>query len=490
MSELGWRVRYVPAELTLPARPLPFVNELPTAWSDWLADEDVPSGTPYLISPTFEYDVDLNAYFLSHQMLGAAKNTRNGYARDVKAFLDFLWVSRRRTSWRDATEADHIAYLVWRRRDPNGPRIDDATWDRELAGVNSFYRWQLRAGNVAANPIPQRPVRQPPIESGRRRAAGGETPATASHGAAREKIEWLPADSYRRWRDVGMRGYTPAGLPDPAFRGRFAARNSTFCDLMVRTGMRLSEQSALTLFELPLARGLGGYQRFWLPPVIAKGGSARWIYVPESVVADLIAYGEIDRAEVIADARAAGRYRRARRPFVVEDPTRSRPQARQPGGAPIKVRQLDLGERRNLYIDGPDGLEPAAFWLSEYGLPMAVSSWKGLFGEANKRCARHALALRAHAHMLRHTFAVITLEQMQRGHIANLAKLEPAQREHYTRVFGDPPDWVRRRLGHRSVTTTHIYFHCLAELEMETRLALVPDAWEDPRDTALSRIAV
>jgi hypothetical protein len=27
----------------------------------------------------------------------------------------------------------------------------------------------------------------------------------------------------------------------------------------------------------------------------------------------------------------------------------------------------------------------------------------------------------------------------------------------YTRIFGDPLDWVRRRLGHRSVSTTQTY---------------------------------
>jgi hypothetical protein len=46
--------------------------------------------------------------------------------------------------------------------------------------------------------------------------------------------------------------------------------------------------------------------------------------------------------------------------------------------------------------------------------------------------------LRGHAHLLRHTFAVLTLEQLQRGHIAALAELSPDQRGHYTRVFGDP----------------------------------------------------
>jgi hypothetical protein len=47
------------------------------------------------------------------------------------------------------------------------------------------------------------------------------------------------------------RGYGPDGLADPAFRGRTAARNSAFTDLMLRTGLRISEQASLTVFELP-----------------------------------------------------------------------------------------------------------------------------------------------------------------------------------------------------------------------------------------------
>jgi site-specific recombinase XerD len=471
---------------------MPFVAELADGWERWLADDDTPARTPFLISPSFAYDIELNAFFRSAEMIGSAWNTQSGYARDVAAFLSFLWSSRAGTSWRDATEADHTAYLVWRRRDEQGPRVDDSTWDREVAAVNRFYHWQLRAGNVEVNPIPQREcrVRWRTGRSAVRGVEQGETPATYSHGAGRDRIEWLPPISYRRWRDVGVRGYALDGLPDPRFRGRWAARNATFCDLMVRTGLRLSEQAALSVFEVPIDRGLGGYQRFWLPPVIAKGGSARWVYVPASIIADLVSYAEIDRAEVIGKARAEGRYERLRRPLVLEDPARPVVVQRHPGGAVrrIKVAQLDIEERRKLLVDGPGGLAPGAFWLSEYGLPVAVPTWKDVFREANLRCQAQGVNLSAHAHLLRHTFAVVTLEQLQRGHIAALAELTPQQRGHYTRIFGDPLDWVRRRLGHRSVVTTQVYLHALAELEMETRMELVPERWEDPRDTALEAI--
>jgi site-specific recombinase XerD len=485
MTQARWLVRFTRAELPVPRELLSFAVEVPGDWAGWLRQEDIPPGTPFLLSPSFEYDVTLNSFFLRAQMVGAPRRTQEAYARDIAAFLTFLWRSRGGRSWRDASEDDHLAYLIWRRRDPNGPRVDGATWDREVATVNQFYRWALRAGHVSALPIPQASRRPAPVEAGRvqPRNLDEHRPATYSHDAARERVKWLPPTSYRLWRDVGVRGLGADGMLDPRFRGRWAARNATFCDLMVRTGLRLSEQAALTVFEVPEDCGQGGYQRFWLPAAIAKGGSARWVYVPGSLLVDLATYAEIDRAAVVADAQAAGRYRSWRRPLVVEDP--SKPVAVEVAGGlrhRVKVVHLDDEERSRLLIDGPDRLQPAAFWLSEHGLPLTVSSWKQMFQDANARCRTAGVRLRCHAHMLRHMFAVVTLEQLQRGHIAALAELTPEQRGHYTRIFGDPLDWVRRRLGHRSLTSTMIYLHALGELEMHTRMALVPDHWEDPRD--------
>ncbi|SHY88452.1 phage integrase domain/SAM domain-containing protein [Mycobacteroides abscessus subsp. bolletii] len=483
----SWKLCHFPAEMLAPSEPLRFVPSTGDDWAEWLQAEAIPAGTPFLLSPTFEYDVALNEFFLSAMMIGTARNTQVGYARDIKAFLNFLWRSRNRTDWRDASSADHMAYLVWRRKDPTGPRIDDATWDREVAAVNQFYLWQVAAKNIVANPIPQRARRPLPAAVVRRgRGSNDTTAATYSHGAGRDKFEWLTHAAYLRWRDVGIRGYTRDGLPDSSFRGRWAARNALFCDVMVRTGLRLTEQSALTIFEMPLDRGLGGHQRFWLTSAIAKGTSARWVYVPESLVAAAIDYALIDRADVVDRAREAERYRAWRHPFVVEDPDRR--VARRPGGERVKIAQLDPDERLNLLVDGPDGLGPGVFWLSEHGGPLRSHTWKQLFRDANVRCRRHGVGLRAHPHMLRHSYAVITLEQLQRGHIAGQTARDGEARQTYTRVFGDPLDWVRRRLGHRSVVTTQTYLHALAELEMETRMALVPDDWDDPRDIPADRL--
>lgn len=38
--------------------------------------------------------------------------------------------------------------------------------------------------------------------------------------------------------------------------------------------------------------------------------------------------------------------------------------------------------------------------------------------------------------------------------------------------------------------TTQIYLHALSELEMHTRMALVPDGWEDPRAIPVDALPV
>lgn len=452
---------------------------LSKAWESWVAAVGLVEGTPFLLDPDFRFDIQLNGFFRSAGMVSASWNTQAAYARDLATFLTFLWRGRDGVDWRDATAEDHLAYRAWRRLDETGPRVAASTWDREVAAVNRFYVWQVSAGAIEANPLPQRAIRygvhgmSPSVDS------LGTAPATYSHGSGAERIEWLPSEQYRTWRDVGVRGYTRSGVPDVGFRGRWAARNSLFTDVMVRTGLRLSEQSALTVFDIPADQG-ASYQRFWLSGAIAKGGSARWVYLPRHLVRDLDEYRRFDRAQILAERSARTRAYANGNWLVVEDP--SQPVAVGSGARTVKVEHLNCRERHRLLVVGDQGLEPAAWWLTERGEPMASASWQGVFHQANNRCADVNVHVRVSPHMLRHTFAVTTLEQLQRGHVKALGELNSRQREHYVRIFGDPLDWVRRRLGHRSVVTTQIYLHALQELEMETRLALIPSDVSDPAE--------
>jgi len=464
-----WRVFFTRRGLPMPRTADPLL-EVFGDLDEWLDEHDVLERAPFLIDPLGRYDVDLNRYFRTTMSVEPA-NTQAAAAYDLKKFLAFLWEGRGRRSWKDATEEDRAAYKQWRLVDPRGPRVELTTWDREVATVNAFYRWAVRQKFAQRNPFVQRESRSQDVR-GRGR---GETPAEASHQGSANRVEWFPASDYRRWRDVGVRGFTVTGLPDASFRGRLGARNATYADLMIRTGLRLSEQTSLSMFELPEVRPRTAFARTWLPHAIAKGGSARHIYIPNSGLKDVWDYVEMERAEAVERAQAAGAYEQIRDPLVVSD--RARPYV-VIGGERVNVSKLDDLERCRLLVETADGLEPAALWLNEFGLPSDPDGWTEVFKNANKRCARLDVELRAHAHLLRHSFAVITLEQLQRGHIKELAEMNPAQRRTYQMVFGDPLNWVRMRLGHKSITTTQIYLHTLQELEMETRMALIPDDWE------------
>ena len=60
----------------------------------WLARAELVPGTLFLLSPLAEYDVDLNGFFADSRMVTSAWRTQHGYARDLAAFLTFLWLSR------------------------------------------------------------------------------------------------------------------------------------------------------------------------------------------------------------------------------------------------------------------------------------------------------------------------------------------------------------------------------------------------------------
>ncbi|MEU0164017.1 hypothetical protein ABZ214_00835 [Streptomyces iakyrus] len=249
---------------------------------------------------------------------------------------------------------------------------------------------------------------------------------------------------------------------------------------MIRTGLRLCEHSALTVFELPELPPPGAgivNARVILPHAISKGRSGRAVYWPVSVLRDVRDYMEWDRAEMLDYGRARGFYAPTRRSLLVEDP--AVPRVRM-GGRWVPVARLDAAERRRLLVaTGVGGWEPAMVWLNQWGLPMTVSGWKQVFADANDRCRVQDVGVAATPHMLRHSYAVITLELLWRGHLQALGEMNEQQRLTYQRVFGDPLNWVRIRLGHRSATTTAVYLHTLQELEMRTRLELVPEgAWE------------
>jgi len=75
------------------------------------------------------------------------------------------------------------------------------------------------------------------------------------------------------------------------------------------------------------------------------------------VTRDLAAYAELDRAEVVADARDAGRYQKMRRPLVIDDPERP-DLVWVPGRSRYRLNVKMLGPRAGLISRrAPPGVE-------------------------------------------------------------------------------------------------------------------------------------
>lgn len=72
-----WRVHVTRLDLPTPAVPMEFVTDLAGGWRDWSERSGDPEGVPFVMSPQLDFDVELNAFFTSAQMLSCSPNCQN-----------------------------------------------------------------------------------------------------------------------------------------------------------------------------------------------------------------------------------------------------------------------------------------------------------------------------------------------------------------------------------------------------------------------------
>ncbi|MFC9916411.1 hypothetical protein [Streptomyces sp. NPDC127197] len=111
MLRLGtWSTHFTTRDLPESVEPAGYLRLRPTEWERWLDDLGIPDGTPYLLSPSFVYDIQLNSYFHRVDFLEGPLNSQNNRASALERFLNFLHSNRGGKGWRDAAGADHLAY--------------------------------------------------------------------------------------------------------------------------------------------------------------------------------------------------------------------------------------------------------------------------------------------------------------------------------------------------------------------------------------------
>ncbi|MGN9796332.1 hypothetical protein ACTMTU_35345 [Streptomyces sp. OZ13] len=261
----------------------------------------VRAGDPIFVAPDYWVDGLLDRYGQSRIFRTYTPETRRNYATDIALLLTFLW-SRGRV-WAEATGRDLEDYEHWRRfAESNPERIGGAKWNRELAAFMSLFTWAVAERIVAGNPVAMRQVK------GRN---GGVL--SVAHARAKDarpsNVQWLTPRTWRRWIDVGLRGHTREGVPQPGWVGRVEDRNVAFVRLMTSSGLRRSEGGSLLTFEVPKRYLDGGrYYRGKIAAEVTRSKKPRTFYVASDAVADVETYVDSSRAWAVRKAQKAGRY--------------------------------------------------------------------------------------------------------------------------------------------------------------------------------------
>ncbi|MEU4115840.1 integrase [Kitasatospora sp. NPDC028055] len=446
------------------------VTDLPTA----VAGLGLKPGDPVFVSPRFEVDLDLLDFVRSKEFRSLERETKRNYGTDIRLLLNFL--SSRGVRWRVATEQDLLDYRDWRCDSPLNPkRIGGTKWEREAAAFTRLYKW--------AKVVPM------PVDIGRREDRAADSVSS--------RVSWLTPRTWGLWSNVGLRGHTRQGVPAAGWDSRTEERNTSFVQLELSSGLRRQEGGALLTFELPTQKlRYGRYCHGQIAAALTRSKQSRTFYASVEALGQVEAYVQSERAWAIDRAQQEGRYERLPYMRLVTEVTRGRePKVRWVDRdgveGELKLTLLDWRERQWLFLEGPNGPEPAWLWLTEQGMPMLPDRWNTVFRNANLRCEAVLLTeqerrlgrnfrlaeIRGKApwatpHSARHSMALYQLIVLNKLMETRFG-LTAADRRDFALLFGDPWFLVKTLLGHADVETTkRHYLAPVSHLQLESILAI------------------
>ncbi|MBV1949745.1 site-specific integrase [Streptomyces sp. BV129] len=438
-------------------------------------------GDPVFVAPDGTVDRDLLDFVRSVEFRDLERETKRNYATDIRPLLTFL--SSRGVLWRQATRQDLADYRHWRCRAPQNPRrISGTKWNREAAAFTKLFRW------AKVSPLPVDIVRR------------GDRAADS----VSSRVLWLTPRTWGLWSDIGLRGHSRTGVAVPGWESRTELRNTSFVQLLLSSGLRRQEGGSLLTFELPSQRlRFGRYCHGRVAAAVTRSKQSRVFYVSMDAVGQAEAYVESERAWAVQRAQAEGRYERLPMLRLVTKVTRGlRPKVEWADANGVvgeqEVSRLGWRERQWLFLEGPDGPEPAWLWLTEQGLPMAPDRWNGVFRAANLRCEEVLLTVGereverdfrlaevrgkspyATPHAARHSMALYMLVLLNQL-VETRYGLSAADRRDFAMLFGDPWWLVKTLLGHADVEVTkRHYLAPVAHLQLESILAAAVPAGEE-----------
>ena len=236
---------------------------------------------PIILRNGDPYDADLDRFFLELPLSGVrSPHSLRAYGYDIAVWVRFLETACGKTVW-TATHADIDAFHRARRRDDAQSRVSAASWNRSIAVLDKLYSWAQSEGLVATSPFRHRHIWRQGHGTARARILARNQ--SYERAAKRSDVRFISLEDYRVFRDVGLRGLMADGAERPGGKDRNGTRNALFAELLVTTGLRLSEASFLLAVEIAdLARQAahGRQTRFELPCALTKGERGKRLPAP------------------------------------------------------------------------------------------------------------------------------------------------------------------------------------------------------------------
>src|SRR5258706_9023805 len=232
----------------------------------WAGVNGARDGTPFFLKPSGWADASINAFWRAAGVRSLAVSTKRRYAFSLKVWLDFLHAVDVR--WDQASRVELAAFKEWRLSAEDNPEhVVPGSFKADLAAIRRLYLWAADESGVD-NPVRLRVIGQ--MVRGEERTGLEATPV----GARRADVKWLTPEAFRLWRNLGLRGFTCEGMPDPGWRGLTEDRDVAFVEGLFGTGLRLGEWSSRLTVELPPS-GNEGLLRGRVASACAKGSVGR-----------------------------------------------------------------------------------------------------------------------------------------------------------------------------------------------------------------------
>lgn len=324
-------------------------------------------------------------------------NTWKNYASHVSVFLRFLKAQGK--AWNEVEKYDLDTYYRVRTNTEfqSSAAIKDQSWNVAATAIVHLYEYANESGliyNVPFNYVKKRSW------------LGGTSQESADirAKATPEPINFIKIENYLTiWR--------PALLAT-----RNSQRNLALTDLLVVTGLRISEALALKMHQLPdpddqRYKGL----RSVTVKVVGKGRKSRSVRIPKWSVKAIRFYIDEGREEALANSRKNGTSKNAL---------------------------------------------PKEIFLSKNGKPLRPRAVQDLFASISQ-----VVALTLTPHGCRHTFAVYQLDAMVKRMAKNLVKIKEQGADAFRQIMNDPLRELQNMLGHSYITTTFIYLKFLEDAE-------------------------